>query len=131
MTEPVPGPSRAGSVVLDLGAGVGALILDTPAELNGREIEISAVADGQRARRTHSLVRQRRTGAGTSYAAVYAGLPAGDYIVWQDEVTPAGTVTIEGGRVTRCSRPYPPLLRPDPASTATCPRAGQARAECR
>jgi hypothetical protein len=30
MTEPVPGPSRAGSVVLDVGPGVGALVVYTP-----------------------------------------------------------------------------------------------------
>jgi hypothetical protein len=100
MPESVPGPSRAGSVVLDLGAGVGALILDAPAELNGREIEISPAGVGARAGRTHSLVRERRTGAGRGYAAVYPGLAAGDYTVWHDAVTPAGTVTIDDGRVT-------------------------------
>ena len=108
MTESVPGPSRAGSVVLDLGAGIGALILDTPAELNGREIEISLLSAGPRARRTHSLVRERRTGAGRGYAAVYPGLAAGDYTVWRDGVTPAGTVTIDGGQVTRYRWPAGP-----------------------
>jgi hypothetical protein len=107
MPESVPGPSRAGSVVLDLGADVGALILDAPAELSGWEIEISPVADGAHARRTHSLVRQRRTGAGTSYAAVYPGLAAGDYTVWRDALTPAGRVTIDGGQVTRYRWPFP------------------------
>jgi len=101
MSEYVPGPSRAGSVVLDLGAGVGALILDAPAELNGREIEISPAADGTGCRRTHSMVRERRTGARTSYAAVYPGLAAGHYTIWRDAAAPAGTVTIDGGRVTR------------------------------
>ncbi len=101
MPESVPGPSRAGSVVLDLGAGTGALILDAPAELNGREIEISPAGGGERAGRTHSAIRERRTGAGVGYAAVYPGLAAGDYTVWHDAVTPAGTVTIDGGRVTR------------------------------
>jgi hypothetical protein len=107
MTEPefVPGPSGAGTVVLDLGAGVGALILDTPAELAGREIEISPAGGGASARRTHSLVRERRTGAGLSYAAVYPGVAAGDYTVWQDAVTPAATITIVSGQVTRCHWP--------------------------
>jgi hypothetical protein len=118
MPESVPGPSRAGSVVLDLGAGVGALILDTPAELSGREIEISPAADGAHARRTHSLVRQRRTGAGTSYAAVYPGLAAGDYTVWRDALTPAGTVTIDGGRVTRYRWPSCPLVPAEPRGAA-------------
>ena len=101
MPEPVLGPSRAGSVVLDLGPGVGALILDAPAELNGAEIEISPEAGGVAARRTHSQVRQRRTGAGTSYAAVYPDLAAGDYTIWRDPVTPAATITIESAQVTR------------------------------
>jgi hypothetical protein len=103
MTEPefVFGPSSAGSVVLDLGAGIGALILDAPAELAGREIEISPAGGDVSARRTHSLVRERRAGAGPSYAAVYPGLAAGDYTIWQDAVTPAATITVHSGQVTR------------------------------
>src|SRR5260370_36345705 len=108
MPESVRGPPRAGSVVLDLGPGVGALILDAPAELNGREIEISPAGGGARADRTHSLVRERRTGAGRGYAAVYPGLAAGDYTVWHDAVTPAGTVPIPDGPGTRHRRPTEP-----------------------
>lgn len=98
MPENVPGPSRQGSVVLDLGGAVGALVLETPACLSGREIEISPVGAG--GTRTHSLVRERRTAAGTSYAAVYPGLAAGCYLIWRRE-TPVGEVTIDGGVVTR------------------------------
>jgi hypothetical protein len=107
MTEPesVPGPSSAGSVVLDLGAGIGALILDAPAELAGREIEISPARGGATARRTHSLVRERRTGVGTHHAAVYPGLAVGDYTIWQDAVTPAAMITVVSGQVTRCRWP--------------------------
>jgi hypothetical protein len=107
MTEPesITGPSSAGSVVLDLGGGIGALILDAPAELAGREIEISPAAGGASARRTHSLVRERRTGAGTCYAAVYPDLAAGDYTIWQDAVTPAATITVVSGQVTRSHWP--------------------------
>jgi hypothetical protein len=99
--EGVLGPSHVGSVVLDLGADVGALVLDAPAALAGREIEISPACEGQEAHRTHSMVRERRTGGGVSYAAVYPGLRADDYTIWHDAVTPAGTVTVGGGRVTR------------------------------
>ena len=99
--EPVLGPSSAGSVVLDLGAGIGALILDAPADLDGREIEISPARDDASARRTHSQVRERRTGAGTHYAAVYPGLAVGDYTIWADAVTPAATITVNSGQVTR------------------------------
>ncbi len=101
MTGHQSGPTGAGSVILDLGDEVGALILEVPAELHGREIEISPAGDAG-ARRTHAQVRRRDTGAGTSYAAVYPGLAAGDYTVWRDRGTPAGTVVIDGGRVTRC-----------------------------
>ena len=100
-SEFVPGPSSSGSVVLDLGAGIGALILDGTADRAGREIEISPVPGGASARRTHSLVRERRTGAGKCYAAVYPGLAAGDYTIWQDDVTPAATITVDSGQVTR------------------------------
>jgi ABC-type nickel/cobalt efflux system permease component RcnA len=121
MAEPVLGPSSAGSVVLELGDTVGVLVIEAAVELNGREIEISPV-DGSHhhdhahghdhahdhqhdheahARRTHSMVRERGTAAGKSYAAVYPGLAVGTYTVWRDHDTPVGAVTIDGGRVTR------------------------------
>jgi hypothetical protein len=99
MNESVPGPSGAGSVVLNVGAEVGALVLYTPEDLDGREIEISAQgAPG--ARRTHSQVRERRAGRTVQHAAVYPGLAAGDYTIWRDATTPAGVVTVRGGYVT-------------------------------
>jgi hypothetical protein len=121
MGEPVHGPTGAGSVVLDLGGAIGALVVETPAALSGREIEISLVAAATAATsaaaasaaaasaaatsaaggRTHSLVRERRTAAGTSYAAVYPDLPAGQYLIWRRMDTPVGEVTIDGGVVTR------------------------------
>jgi hypothetical protein len=100
MTETIPGPSDAGSIVLEVGAGTGALVLHTPADLAGQEIEISPASGGRAAHRTHSLVRERNTSAGTSYAAVYPGVAAGDYTLWRDEATPAAVITINGGRVT-------------------------------
>ena len=101
MHEPIPGPSGPGSVVLDLGNDIGALVLETPAALLGREIEISPVGAATAAGRTHSLVRERRTAAGTSYAAVYPGLVAGRYLIWRHTDTPVGEVNIYGGRVSR------------------------------
>jgi hypothetical protein len=101
MTEHLDTVSRAGSVVLDLGDDIGALILDAPAELNGMEIEISRAPGGTGARRTHALVRERVTDAGVSYAAVYVSVPAGDYVVWRDEDNAAGAVTVRGGHITR------------------------------
>jgi hypothetical protein len=106
MTESVAGPSGPGTVVLELGADVGALVLLTPAEMDGREIEISRDDPTARAaRRTHSQVRARHMPAGTKYAAVYPGLPAGSYAIWADEQHQAGRVVITGGRVTNWSWP--------------------------
>jgi hypothetical protein len=98
MPESVPGPSSAGSVVLNVGAGIGALVLYTPADLGGREIEISAQGTSA-ARRTHSQVRERRTGRSVQHAAVYPDLAAGNYTIWRDATTPAGVVTVSGGHV--------------------------------
>jgi hypothetical protein len=94
-----PGPSGPGSVVLDIGVSVGALVLHAPAALNGREIEISPDGDLD-ALRTHSQVRERRIAGRPVYAAVYPGLTAGRYIIWRDAGGPAGTVAITGGQVT-------------------------------
>ena len=98
MTHHQTGPTGPGSVLLELGENIGALILDTPPELAGQEIEISSAAGGPR---THSLVRERHTAAGTSHAAVYPNLPAATYTIWHPNGTPAGQVTIKGGQATR------------------------------
>jgi len=92
------GPTTAGTVLLDLGAGTGALVLYTPSNLLGAEIEISPGTPG--AARTHAAVRARPVPNGTRYAAVYEGLSAGGYTIWRDHDTPAGQVTITGGQVT-------------------------------
>src|SRR5947209_6591323 len=41
MTEQLPGTSGSGSVVLEIGADTGALVLRTPPSMDGREIELS------------------------------------------------------------------------------------------
>jgi len=102
--EHLPGPSGPASVVLELGPGVGALVLRTPQELDGREIQVSPLG-GAAVGRTHSVVRPRTTGRGTQYAAVYPQLAAGTYTVWDDVVTSVVTVTIHGGQVTTARWP--------------------------
>ena len=92
------GPTSVGTVLLDIGAETGALVLYTPADLLGAEIEISPDTPG--ARRTHAAVRARPGPAGTRYAAVYDGLAAGAYTLWRDQHTPAARITITGGQVT-------------------------------
>ena len=104
MTEPVTGPSGPGTVVMELGADVGALILFTPAHMDGREIEISR-DDEPGSRRTHSQVRRRHVATVTRYAAVYPGLREGQYTIWSGEQNPAATATITGGQITSCRWP--------------------------
>jgi hypothetical protein len=107
MTEPVLGPSASGSVVLDLGPGTGAIVLHTPPELDGEEIEVSQ--DGPiPGDRTHSLVRRRMTAGGVQYAAVYPGIAAGDYTIWRDAKTPAMRVRVAEGTVTTAWWPAGP-----------------------
>lgn len=92
------GPTGPGSVILELGADIGALLLHAPPGLAGHEIEISPSAGGPR---THSLVRERVTAGGVSYAAVYPAVPAGAYTVWREDGVAAGQVAIHGGEVSR------------------------------
>ena len=107
MTEAAAGPSGPGTVVMVLGAGIGALILYTPAAMDGEEIELSRDDEpgSVQSRRTHSRVRPRHMPGETRYAAVYPGLPAGCYTIWRDERHRAGTVTVTGGQVTSCRWP--------------------------
>jgi len=119
------GPTRAGAVLLDIGADTGALVLYTPVDLLGAEIEISPDTPG--APRTHAAVRARRGPSSTRYAAVYEGLAAGGYILWRDHATPAGQVTITGGQVTSAhwgSAGERPLTARSPAPTGEAPVNG-------
>jgi hypothetical protein len=86
------------SVVLDIGQEVGALLIYTKAELRGREIEVSPQGSG--AKRVHVEVLERRINGRPIFAAVFPGLRAGDYDIWENAPNPRGTVTIVGGVVT-------------------------------
>jgi hypothetical protein len=92
------GPTGPGSVILELGGHIGALILEVPSSLAGHEIEISPSAGGPR---THSLVRERVTAAGVSHAAVYPDVPACEYTVWREDGVAVGQVVVHGGKVSR------------------------------
>lgn len=91
------GASHPGSVMLELGGEVGALIVHTGPERHGEEIEIVPLSgDGVR---THAEVRERRLPDTNVYCAVYHGLAAGEYIVEYGTANNP-TVTITGGVVT-------------------------------
>jgi hypothetical protein len=75
--EVAQGPSEAGSVVLDIGAGAGAVVVRTQADMCGLELEIRRAGEDWDGRHMAVL---RRDGAGTTqFAAVFGGLAAGRY----------------------------------------------------
>jgi hypothetical protein len=98
MSETQYGATQAGTVVLEIGAETGALVLRVPADLAGQEIEISP--DREPAQRRHACVRERHGDRDIGYAAIYDRLPPGTYTIWRNGVTPAATVTVAGGQVT-------------------------------
>ena len=75
--EAAPGPSDAGSVVLEIGLGAGAAVVRTPDSLCGLEIEFRRAGTDWDGR--HMAVRRREGGGVTQFAAVYGGLAAGCY----------------------------------------------------
>ena len=96
-------PSGQGTVMLNIGAGIGALIIHTPGRLHGHEIEVSPVTDPTR--RTHAAVRARLVRGGASFAVVIDSLPAGRYTVWRDPVTPMAEIDVPEGGVAEFSWP--------------------------
>jgi hypothetical protein len=107
VAETVAGPSASGSVVLDLGPGIGALVLHAPPGLDGRELDIARRELPSMAI-THSLVRPRHTAAGVQHAAVYPDLRPGDYVIKLDGERTELPVTIVAGQVTTASWPGHP-----------------------
>jgi hypothetical protein len=89
-------PSGNATVVLDIGDGIGALIVHTPLELAGTEIDIAR--RGETRPFVHTAVRERRVPTGTVYAAVFASLPEGRYTL--PDAPNDNDVVIVGGHVT-------------------------------
>jgi hypothetical protein len=102
------GESAPASVVLDLGADTGALVIYTGTEQCGNEIEVSlAGADGgpdPAAVRVHAAVRPRTVRPRPLYGALIPDLPAGRYVVW-DRDTALSTVEVAGGAVAEFEWP--------------------------
>jgi len=91
-------PSGDASVVADIGSDVGALVLYTPPEQCGVEIDIEPT--GRPDGRTHVAVRERQLVAGSVFAAFYPSLAAGQYTLLLPAPDGPRPVTIEGGTVT-------------------------------
>ena len=94
MTEYQMPPSWDGSVVLDIGGDIGALVLRVSDAFAGKEIELGP--EDPFTPHTHSAVRERRLALGSSFAAVYPALKAGYYVIEGS----GQRVEIMGGRVT-------------------------------
>lgn len=94
--EPRWEPSFEGSVVIEVGGDIGALIVYTEPEMLGAEIEI--VAAGHDRPTTHAAVRERRLSGGPAYAALFGGVWAGQYTLRWGGV--ARDVAVSGARVT-------------------------------
>jgi hypothetical protein len=100
------GPDSTGPAVLDIGAGAGALIVYTAAELHGREIEVSPV-DGT-ARRTHTAILERTMAGHSVHAAVFVELAPGAYTLWGADAGQTCSVSIAAGEVAEVDwRPRP------------------------
>jgi len=92
---------RPEHVILDLGPGVGALVLRTGADLHGTEIEISPA--GRDEQRSHKQVHERPVAGRPHYGAVFDSLPAGEYTLWLDDRPLRRQVAVAGAAVTDLS----------------------------
>ena len=90
-------PSRQGTVVLDIGGDVGALVVHAPGELAGVEIELAR--RGEQQAFVHTEVRERRLPEGTVYAGVFPAVMIGEYTLLGLDGRADRDVTISSGRV--------------------------------
>jgi hypothetical protein len=107
MVEALPGearlaPSTVGSVLLDVGGDIGALIVPALAGQCGEEIELVPLAPGVPL--THTEVRERRLPGRSVYAAVFPAVPSGAYGLRTAEGVEEAVV-VTGGEVT--TAPWP------------------------
>jgi len=114
--EAAPGPSPAASVVLDIGPHAGALVLYTPDDLAGAEIEIRP--GGGTWQGAHTAVRQRRVEGRTLHAGVFGSLVPGAYdLRVKDGGSPAVALGVEvrAGTVTEATLTRAPGLSGSPS----------------
>ncbi len=83
--------------VLNIGDGIGALMIYTSVALHGKEIEVSPLADD--AQRTHTAVLERRMNGRSVFAALFLALAEGEYRIWSDDPNVLQSVKIVSGEV--------------------------------
>jgi hypothetical protein len=84
-------------VVLDIGAGLGALIIHADAELHGKEVEISPA--GEDADRQHKEVLERKIDGRPAFTAVFDKLAQRRYTLWVDGVAREREVPVRDGEI--------------------------------
>jgi hypothetical protein len=96
--EPRLAPSGHATVALDIGDGVGALVVHARADLCGIEIELARKHESTAF--VHTEVRERQLPDGSVYAGVFPAIVEGEYTLLPFGDEPARAVTITSGRVT-------------------------------
>lgn len=99
---PLAASASCGSVALDVGTGRGALVLYPAERFRGREIEISRAGEEHR---VHTGVHDRLAASGARLTAIFGSLPPGEYVIWEDPTTPAGTATVRERTVAEVQMP--------------------------
>ena len=84
--------------MLDIGDGVGALVVHTPKQCNGLEIEIRRLGEARQL--THTEVRERALPDRSVFAGVFPAIVAGTYTLVGAGGRPDTEVTIGDGTVT-------------------------------
>jgi hypothetical protein len=84
-------------VVLDIGDGLGALIVYADPVMHGSEVEISPADDDLE--RSHKDVLERGEGGRPAFTAVFDSLPEGSYTLWTDGLARARGVQVSAGSV--------------------------------
>jgi hypothetical protein len=104
-TEQRPGPSGEATVVLDIGASRGALVVYLRESFDGKEIEIRS--EGAPWAGRHTGVRRRDVRAGACFAAVFGSLAPNVYQLRQCGTGTGAVldVTVVPGRVTEAEWP--------------------------
>jgi len=92
------GGIRLQNVVLELGDGIGALIVHTDPKMVGNEVEISPTSDDSC--RSHKAVLRRRAGDNDFSVLVFDNLPAGSYTLWVAGTARERDVRVDSGAVS-------------------------------
>ncbi len=101
-----PGPSEAGSVVLDIGPGMGAAVILTSPDMKDLEIEYRATGDEWNGK--HMAVRERRGAGQPKFAAIFGPLSPSVYefrVRGSGRSEPELRVTVAEAAVTSVSWP--------------------------